>query len=441
MTKQKTFLSLCFWLFIGVFFSLPCLAERSKPWARFSFFTQASQKHLLDDQDDFLGELIATFTLRSEASDQGGFEYAIDTRVGGYSGLKGRRQSISIYEAYVGLKSKNDVFSLRTGHVWLNEIGGLGSLAGITTDVRIVKSLPFKLGTLRLGLFGGFEPKILEPGYIHGVKKFGGYIGLDGGTARRHIIGYTNIKYHNLTERSVLLFSNYISVKRSFFLYQAAEYDLRGPAGLGTGGLTYFFTNLRYSPWSWAEIQGTYHRGRSLDTRTISEYVRTAQPVKESLLEGFLFESLGGRLTLRPFSNVHVFVGYARDKGDVQEEKRNRLNFGLSASNLFSTGFDLRASLSRYQRRAKSSSNSWYFSLGRPLGRSFYFEFFYYYSVAILKIEGNVIAIKERPHADLFGFSSIIHITRQAFLFIKFERMIDNYTNELRGVAGITYRL
>ena len=49
------------------------------------------------------------------------------------------------------------------------------------------------------------------------------------------------IRNQGVTERNVLSTTNFLPFGREFFLYQAAEYDLTGPGGIGSGGLAYFF--------------------------------------------------------------------------------------------------------------------------------------------------------------------------------------------------------
>ena len=117
----------------------------------------------------------------------------------------------------------------------------------------------------------GSNPRFFQPGYTPGIVKVGGYAALDGQGARRHVVGYVNIRNGGLTERSVLSFTNYLPLGKRFYVYQAAEYDLSGPAGQGHGGLTYFFANARAQASSRLEILGTFRRGRSIDVRTITQ--------------------------------------------------------------------------------------------------------------------------------------------------------------------------
>ena len=307
-------------------------------------------------------------------------------------------------------------------------------------EARPFRKLPLGIWEMRVGGFWGFEPKIMEAGYVSNVNKFGGYLTIEGAAARRHVLGYVNIRNQGLTERSVLVFSNYIPIKREFYLYQAMEYDLQGPAGQGQGRLTYLFANARFSPWRFIELQGIFHHGRSIDARTITEQVHSGCPVSESALEGFLFESIGGRLTLRLVPGFQVFAGYAQDKTNEQDEKRDRLTFGIFGYNLFKTGFDLRVTDSKFSQSGRSSYDSWYVSLGRMFGRSLYLEGYYSSSVSVLRYFGGQVQLETRPRTELFGLSSIFYLTRRASLLLTLERTSGDLPGEIRALTGVSYR-
>jgi hypothetical protein len=104
------------------------------------------------------------------------------------------------------------------------------------------------------------------------------------------------------------------------------------------------------------------------------------------------------------------------------------------------TGFDVRASVTRYQNGSDASSDSWSFSLGRSLGRAVYLEGFYYSSVAFIRLFGNAVGIDRRPRTAIFGLSSVVHLTRRASLLVTLERVTDDFLSELRAMSGITYR-
>jgi len=415
-------------------------ADINRHWGRVSLFAQAAQRSQSGGENNLFTELVGTLMFRSSVGENGGFEYEVDSRFAGYPSTEGRRQRVSIYDAHVGWWSKGRIFGFRAGQVWLDELGALGSLGGVVAEARPFQKLPLGIGEMRVGGFWGLEPKIMEAGYVSNVNKFGGYLTIEGAAARRHVLGYVNIRNQGLTERSVLVFSNYIPIKREFFLYQAMEYDLQGPAGQGQGRLTYFFANARYSPLRLIELQGIYHHGRSIDARTITEQVHSGRPVSESALEGFLFESVGGRLTLRLVPGFQVFAGYAQDKTNEQDEKRDRLTFGFFGYNLFKTGLDLRVTNSRFSQAGRSSYNSWYVSLGKTFGRSLYLEGFYSSSVSILRYFGSQVQLETRPRTDLFGLSSVFYLTRRASLLLTLERTSGDLPGEIRALTGVSYR-
>jgi hypothetical protein len=438
--ETRISLSLLSWLILMLAGSIQARADINRHWGRVSLFALAAQRSQAGGENNLFTELVGTLMFRSSVGEDGGFEYAIDSRFAGYPSTEGRRQRISIYDAHLGWWNKGRIFGFRVGQVWLDELGALGSLGGVVAEARPVRKLPLGIGEMRVGGFWGFEPKIMGAGYVSSVNKFGGYLTIEGTTARKHILGYVNIENQGLTERSVLVFSNYIPIKREFYLYQAMEYDLQGPAGQGQGRLTYFFANARYSPLRLIELQGIYHHGRSIDARTITEQVRSGRPVSESALEGFLFESIGGRLTLRFFPGLQVFAGYAQDKTNEQDEKRDRLTFGFFGYNLFKTGLDLRVTNSRFSQAGRSSYNSWYVSLGKTFGRSLYLEGFFSSSVSILRYFGSQVQLETRPRTELFGLSSIFYLTRRASLLLTLERTSGDFPGETRAMTGLSYR-
>ncbi len=415
-------------------------ADTNPRWGRISLFGHLAKRNNAGGDGALFTELVGTFRLRSMAGEEGGFEYAIDTRFAGYPSTEARGTRISVYDAHLGWRTRGGAFGIRAGQVWLDELGALGSLGGLVAEARPFSRPPLGLGEMRVGLFYGWEPKIMEAGYVSGIQKFGGYLTLSGKGSRKHVLGYVNIRNQGLTERSLLVLSNYIPIKREFYLYQAMEYDLQGPAGQGQGRLTYFFANARYSPVRLIEIQGTYHHGRSIDARTIADQVHSGRPVDESALEGFLFESVGGRLTLRIISGVQVFAGYAQDRTNEQDEKRNRFSFGIYSYDMFKTGLDLRVSNSRFSQAERSSYDSWYFSLGKTFGRSLYLEGFYSSSVSVLRYFGSQIQVETRPQTDRIGLSSVIYLQRRVSLLLTLERTSGDLPSEVRALTGVSYR-
>ena len=146
--------------------------------------------------------------------------------------------------------------------MWLPDMGTAGALAGGLVEYRSAPSDADH--RLIAGGFAGAEPKGYEAGYAPDVRKYGGYLALESGFLRRHIIGAAHVTQGPITQRSMLTVANYIPAGRSFFAYQALEYDITGPAaGAARRGLSYFLLNARASAGSRVDVQGTYNRGRS----------------------------------------------------------------------------------------------------------------------------------------------------------------------------------
>ncbi len=148
--------------------------------------------------------------------------------------------------------------------------------------------------------------------------------------------------------------------------------------------------------------------------RLIADNLREGRPVSEAQLEGFLFESIGGRLTLRPWRNFQLYVGYAQDRTRQEEEKRDRFSFGIYSPNILRSGFDVTVSDTRFKTAAGSTSNAWYFSLGRDLGRTLYLEAYYRSSVAFLRLSSLGVVVDRRPYSHLYGLSSVIRLGGRA---------------------------
>ena len=221
------------------------------------------------------------------------------------------------------------------------------------------------------------------------------------------------IRDANLTERSVLTTTNYVPVGQRVFVYQSAEIDLQGPAGQSGGGLTYFFVNARASATKQVELQGTYHRGRSIDTRTITIDQLNGRPVPLKSLEGLLFESASGRVTVQVIHGVRVFAGYGRDKNNRDSDTTGRFTAGGYASSLLRSGVDLTVSLSRIDRGAPGSYNSWFFSLGRSLGRRVYLSGEYSSSLSVIRFtRSDGVIVETRPETRRYGVNGNINLTR-----------------------------
>ena len=408
-------------------------------WARVSFFAQLASTTAADGSSSSFSELVTNISAQSVQHSGNGFEYGLDARFGAYPSTEDRDPRTSVYDAYVGQRLMNGRLLVKAGQMWVNDLGGLGSVGGGLVEYR--QTADTTRLRWRAGGFGGVEPDIMKLGYASGVSKFGGYFAIEGNGAQRSVVGYINVRNESLTERSVLSFTNYLPVKQSVFIYQAAEVDLAGPGGEGSGGLTYFFVNGRVAPTRRADIQVTYHHGRSIDARSITEDILNGRPVPSKTLDGFLFESIGARVTVEVAKGVRVFGGYGQDKNDRDADPTDRLSFGVYTSNLFGSGIDINVTDYRYQRGSSSSYDSWYVSAGRSFGSRLYLSGEYTTSLSVLRYaREDGFLVENKPQTDRFGASANIYLTRALSLLVVADYTRDEGYKETRLLSGLSVR-
>ena len=410
-----------------------------RPTGRVSFFTSTSQTH----EDDGTGSGFSDFTTMAsyQATDRetDGLEFGVDVRQSAYAQIN-RPARVSIYEGYVGSRFGGGVFRARAGHLWLNDLGALGAVAGGLLEVRQSPRRTSGIGHLRAGLFGGLEPNTYDKGYAPNVRKYGGYVSLDGKGIRRHVLGFVTVRDASLTERAVLTATNYVPVGKRFFLYQASEYDVTAPAGQARPGLSYFFANARFSPVPRVELQGNYNRGRSIDTRSLSEDVLNGRPLTQMAIDGLLYESTGGRVTVEVVRRVRAYVGYSRDKNNRDDAATGRLMVGGYAGNVMNSGFDVSATDSLMDRPT-GSYHSRYLSVGHPVGHAIYVSGDYTTSLSVLRYSrSDGILIDLRPRMRRLSGSGVINLSRMLSLLTTVDMTRDDQSSTFHLLAGITCR-
>ncbi|HOC17274.1 MAG TPA: hypothetical protein PKK95_03345 [Vicinamibacterales bacterium] len=414
-------------------------AQGTPAWGRVSFFSSAVSTTPDAGSSSSFTELIGTFTVESRNAENAAFEYRADLRMAGYPGSGGRVRRVSVYDAYVGARLMEGRIGIRAGQMWLNDLGGLGSVGGGLVELR--QKARTGRGRWRAGVFGGLEPKILEAGYERDVTKAGGLVAFDGTGARRHVLGYVYLRDRGRTERSVLVATNFLPVGPKLFVYQAAQYEMGGPGVSGSGTLGYLFGTARYTASSFLELQGSYHRGRSIDARTLLRDQLDGRPVLPRALEGLRFESASGRLTVTLARGIRVYGGYGRDRNNRQDRSTDRITYGFFVSDLAGTGIDLSASDSRMEGGNGRSFNSWYVSVGRSLGSSIYLTGDYASSLSVLRfVSADGFAIETRPRTRRASLSSTIRLPRRMSLVATLERVLDDDATQTRLLSGISYR-
>ncbi|MEZ5289427.1 MAG: hypothetical protein R2712_32420, partial [Vicinamibacterales bacterium] len=239
-------------------------------------------------------ELATTVTFRTPDIEAPAFDVGLDLRHSHYTTVD-RPDRVSVYDGFAGARFGTEgQFRIRAGHMWLPDLGTAGALAGGLFEYRQAASTHQGI-RLAAGAFSGVEPLVYDTGYASGVRKHGGYVAFQRGFMQRHVVGYARIQQQGVTERELLTFTNYLPGKSGFFLYQAAEVDLKGPAnGTASGGLSYFLANGRVSAGPHLELNGTYNRGRSLDARRLTDDVLNGRPLTPEAVQGLVYESAGG---------------------------------------------------------------------------------------------------------------------------------------------------
>lgn len=408
-----------------------------RPGGRLSFFVNAARlagPTTTQSRADYVTTV--TYGLPDRATD--GVDYGVDLRFAQPTGTATDRR-LSLYDGYVGVRFHNGAMRVRGGQMWLTDLGALGAVAGGLFEYQ--PKIPSAAGRLRVGGFGGLEPDMYHPGYAEGVRKYGGYAVLEGAGGRRHVAGWIQLNHGGLTERSVLSVTNFLPLQSRVFIYQALEYDLTGPGGQGTGGLSYFFLNARATASPRVELQGLISRGRSVDARTITTDLLSGRVVTPTALEGLLYESVGGRVTVTVAPGVRTYAGYTRDRNNRDSDPTGRIVIGASAQDIAGSGVDVTVSDAQMQRPT-GRYQSLYVSAGRQFGRTIYVSGDYASAVSIVRytrLDG--FTVETRPSTSQYGGSASINLGRSASLYINVTRTVDDDTHEFRVLAGLNYRL
>lgn len=404
----------------------------------FSLFGTWSEREYSNGATTDLTELIGTISLFSDDDPAGRLQYALDGRFATYPGTEGRDERVSLYDAWIGYRGADDRFVLRVGQMWIHDLGGIGSVGGLFGEYRFAGESAF--GRWRIGAFAGKEPEIFDAGYVEDVTKGGAYVAVDGENGRRHVLGYVRIENDSLTERAVVVFNNFIPVDRKLYIFQALEYDTDSAADMGDSELTYFFINLRYNPVRWLDVQGTYHKGRSIDARSITEDILDGRPVDPERLRGLLFESARLRLTVRPIRNLRVWGSYGQDRNNRGDDDwYDSAGLGFSLTNIFNAGLDLTAANTRVDR-LDSSFDSTYVSIGKTITRKAYLSLDYTTSLSVFRYDIGSGIIETAPESERYALSANINLNRTFSLLIIGEWLDHDDFEERRLLTGLTFR-
>jgi hypothetical protein len=411
----------------------------ARPTGRVSVHVTTARRVFDDGARTHDAELATAVTLESAPGDRSAPEFGVDLRHTAFT-ASGRADRLSVYNAFAGVRIGTDVqVRVRGGHLWLPDLGSTGALAGGLIEIGQGASQPTRF---RVGAFSGLEPELYDTGYAPHVRKFGGYAAFERGYRQRHVIGYTLIRQGSLTERSVVTTTNFLPVGEKLFAYQAAEFDVTGAAsGAGRSGLSYFLANVRVSPSSRVDLNGSYNRGRSLDARRLTEDVINGRPLTPEAVDGLRYESAGGRVTVEVVPRVRIYAGYSRDRTNREDAATGRTTFGGHAGNVFGTGFDISGSDSRVHRPG-GAYHSRYVSVGRAVGRSLYLSADYSTSLSLIRfLRSDGLLIETRPSSRRYSGTGSAVLTRHISLLFSADYSVDDTLRDFRFLSGLSYRI
>jgi hypothetical protein len=429
-------------LLVVVFPAFAMSQDDSRISGRVSVHTDTVQRDVEGSgpQRETMVTTAATFETADSENAPNGLEMGLDVRQSRWL-TAGHPDRLSLYTGFIGTRVGGETgLRVRAGHMWLPDLGTIGNVAGGLVEIAQRPS-----GTktrIRVGGFMGLEPNALDVGYAADVRKAGVYAAVQRGYLQRHVVGYTRVRQASMTERSVLSTTNFLPVGRAVYVYQAAEYEVRGPAqGAAQRGLSYFLGNVRVSPASRVELLGTYNRGRALDARQLTADLLTGRPLTQQAVEGLTYESAGGRVTVEPVRSLHVYVSYARDRNNRDDEPAARVTFGGQAGDIMKSGMDAAFSDARIER-STGPYHSRYASIGRGIGRAVYASFDYSTSLSVIRFERlDGVIIESRPSTHRWSASSSINVARTVSLLFTVDRTTDDTSRDLRLLTGLSYRI
>ncbi len=188
-------------------------------------------------------------------------------------------------------------------------------------------------------------------------------------------------------------------------------------------------------------MQGLYHRGRSIDSRSIIRDQLDGRAIDPKALDGLRFESLTGRVTVTLGENVRLFGGYGQDRNNRDDQASGRLTYGAYASNVLKTGIDVTVLGLADRSRRQGWYDSWYVSVGRSFGSRVYLTGDYSSSLSLYRFTSATgFMIESQPTTRRLALSSVINTTRTTSILFTGERVLFDDGAQTRILAGLTWR-
>ncbi len=104
------------------------------PWGRVSFYSNSANVTAPNAPGAAQTEFISSVVYRSPERVDDGLEFGLDIRHSRFTS-EDREAHTSIYDAFAGVRFNEGTMAVRGGHMWINDLGGLGSVAGALFEV------------------------------------------------------------------------------------------------------------------------------------------------------------------------------------------------------------------------------------------------------------------------------------------------------------------
>lgn len=315
---------------------------------RLSGSVSAQGYFLIDDSDAGLDFLQPTLRVRLRVRNlwDKGYELRLRTR----SRYNQRSRSYSndvpesewrnrLYEASFVMNQGERRFNFALGRIIPTALSGVGYLDGMQLQLNMTRKFS-------AGVLGGTRPDLRTSGFSSNIRKFGGYLKLEGGSPAalwsQATLGLSGEYNGNTVSREFLAWNSRISSDR-WAIFHSAEVDVNRDWRKEKAGSS--------TSWSGGYLSGRYTIRRSLTLGIIADtrknyWTYEIRSLADSLFDDALRRGLRFYVNLRGLSNTHLNINIGQRKRDGDSRGTSSLSLSLRKQGLLfrTLGMDLNAS-------------------------------------------------------------------------------------------------
>lgn len=239
-----------------------------------------------------------------------------------------------LYEAALSLESPSSWFGFSLGRVSSRYVAGMGLFDGAQFYVR--------MGGLKVGAFGGWQPGNTMTSFETKKQKFGGFVSYGWGAgvfnSSEVTVAYGKGMVGGRLDREYLYVQSRLRLTPNLFFYQSTEVDMhRMEAGEPTSklGLTNTYVSLTFYPLQWLNISGGYDATRSI------YLFETMKSIADTLVDQSLKQGLRGSVSVRlPMNIVMNAIGTVRPASGTNPEAHT-FGGGLRIADIRNSGISV----------------------------------------------------------------------------------------------------